>query len=251
MLAERGRIPASGPRRLVRSQAAWTFGVGGILAYNWWVLVPLKVGLMRSPNEFFSNLEVTGQPYATVMQHADLLAGLLLCGAFLAAGSRYPDGAGREWLGMVAAAIAGGVGGFFPQVCDDGLSPTCMSMEWHFRLAASQYVHDSVGIAEFGAMTMALLLAFRRTRGDQSLAATVYRHLVAAAVVGYPLLGLTYLVNRFGAIIEAAFFVGFTAVVVMQLLERTQGLRPNLEQHRGTLAPGRAPVRARHSIHDD
>ena len=40
--------------------------IGGLLAYNWWVLVPFKPGLLRSPDEFFSNLEVTGQPYATL-----------------------------------------------------------------------------------------------------------------------------------------------------------------------------------------
>ena len=43
---------------------------------------------MTSPDELFSNLEVSGQPYATAMQHADLVAGILLAAAFLAAGWR-------------------------------------------------------------------------------------------------------------------------------------------------------------------
>ena len=56
------RFPTQlGPLRTARLAAVWIFGVAGLLAYNWWVLVPLKPGLMRSPSELFSNLEVTGQ----------------------------------------------------------------------------------------------------------------------------------------------------------------------------------------------
>lgn len=208
--------------RFTRSAAAWTLGVAGLMAYNWWVLIPLKPGLMRSPNELFSNLEVTGQPYAAAMQHADLLAGLLLLGAFLAAGSNSLAGARREWLGLVTFAAACGIGGIFPQVCDDGLSPACMSQEWHFRLDPSQYLHDAAGVTEFAAITIVLLLASRRTRDDQATASRTYRHLVLAAFVAYPLLGLAYLTNILGSVIEAAFFVGFTVIVVTQLAERTR-----------------------------
>ncbi|HUY47526.1 MAG TPA: hypothetical protein VMV92_17630 [Streptosporangiaceae bacterium] len=85
----------------IRTAATWIFGITGLLAYNWWLLVPLRPGLMHSPNELFSNLEVTGQPFATAMQHADLLSGLLLAAAFLAAGSSSIPGGRREWLAMM------------------------------------------------------------------------------------------------------------------------------------------------------
>lgn len=58
--------------RYRRVTLAWTLGAAGLLAYNWWVLVPVKPGMMHSPNELFSNLEVTGRPYAIWMQRADL-----------------------------------------------------------------------------------------------------------------------------------------------------------------------------------
>jgi hypothetical protein len=44
-------------------------------------------------------------------------------------------------------------------------------------------------------------------------------------VVAYPLLGLAYLVNRLGGVMEAAFFIGFTVMVLAQLADRTRTLR--------------------------
>src|SRR5215472_18741052 len=104
-MTARLRLPAHpGPRPAARRAAAWIFGITGLLAFNWWVLVPLRPGLMRSPSELFSNLEVTGQPFAAWMQHADVLSGLLLAGAFLAAGRRSIPGGWREWLGLLVFA---------------------------------------------------------------------------------------------------------------------------------------------------
>jgi len=191
-----------------------------LLAYNWWVLAPFKYGLMRSPNELFSNLEVTGQPYAIVMQRADVTAGVLLLLAFVLAGSRTIPGARREWLGMVFFAMAGAIGGLFPQVCADGLSHSCMSAEWHFRLAASQYVHDGSGVIEFAGITLALLLAIMRVRGSNTLTARGYRFVGWVVLVAYPVLGVSYLFNIYGAVIEAVFFAAFTAMVLLQLNER-------------------------------
>ena len=74
--AERPRYPRN------RAVAVWILGIAGLVAYNWWLLVPLKPGLMTSPDELFSNLEITGQPYAALMQHCDLASGLLLVAAF-------------------------------------------------------------------------------------------------------------------------------------------------------------------------
>jgi hypothetical protein len=203
-----------------RRVVAWTFGIAGLLAYNWWVLVPFRPGLMHSPSELFSNLEVTGQPFATAMQRADLLSGLLLLGAFLAAGSRSILGGRREWLAMMVFAAAGALGGLYPEVCADETSASCRAMEWSFRLPLQQYVHIAAGILEFGAITLALLFAVQRTHRRQGPAARAYRGMTAAAAAAYPLLGATYLLDHLGAVMEAVFFTGFTVMVLTQLSER-------------------------------
>jgi hypothetical protein len=204
-----------------RRIAAWVLAAGGLLAYNWWVLVPLKPGLMTSPDELFSNLEVSGQPYATAMQLADLLSGVLLFAAFVVMGRRSAPGGGRDWLAMLGFAVAGAAGGLFPEVCEDGINAVCRRMEWHFELPASQYVHIGAGIVEFAAITVALFIATRRTASPPSAAGTAYRRLWRSALVAYPLLGLAYLTNRFGGVMEAVFFIGFTVMVVTQVAERT------------------------------
>lgn len=126
----------------VRVAVAWTCGIAGMACYNWWVLVPFRPGLMRSPDEFFSNLEVTGHPYASLMSHLDVASGLLVLAAFLLAGPNGIVSGRREWLGIVVFALSGVTGGLFSQVCADGVSAACMSAERHFQLPLSQYVHD-------------------------------------------------------------------------------------------------------------
>ncbi len=204
---------------------AWVFGILGLLSYNWWVLVPLRPGLIRSPNELFSDLEVTGQPFATAMQHADLLSGLLVMGAFLAAGSNSIPGGRREWWAMMVFAGAGSFGGVFPEMCADGINALCRNMEWSFRLPLQQYLHIVAGILEFGGITVALRFACRRTRNQRTRIANVYRGLGRAAFVAYPILGLAYLLNRLGGLVEPVFFVGFTVMVLTQLVERTHHCR--------------------------
>lgn len=223
--------PAGGSAR-VRRILAWISGIAGLIAYNWWVLVPFKPGLMASPDEFFSNLEVNGQPYATVMQHCDVASGVLVLLAFLLAGYGSLGRARREWLCMVVFALAGLIGGLFSQVCADGVSKACFSAEWHFRLPASQYVHDSAGIFEFAAITLALLFALLRTWGERTRPGRIYRSLAIGAVIAYPLLAVAYFGNRLGAVVEGIFFVGFTIMVVTQLVERvgwrrSRGLSPD------------------------
>jgi hypothetical protein len=204
---------------------AWIFGIAGLLAYNWWVLVPLRPGLMRSPSELFSNLEVTGQPFATAMQHADLLSGLFLLGSFLAAGSRSIPGGRRDWLAMMVFAAAGALGGLFPEVCADEISARCRTMEWNFQLPLHQYLHIAAGIFEFGGITLALLFACQRTRHERARTARVYRDLARAAAAAYPLLAAAYLLNRLGGVVEAVFFTGFTVMAATQILERTNSPR--------------------------
>lgn len=216
--------------RPTRSVLAPTLGVAGLLAYNWWILVPLRPGLMRSPDELFSNIEVTGQPFASAMQRADLVAGLLIAAAFLVAGSRSIAAARREWLAMMIFGAAGAAGGLFPEVCADEISASCKRMELHFQLPVSQYVHIAAGIAEFAGITVAVLLAARRTRGDQTRTSRVYQNLVVGAYVGYPMLGAAYLLDRLGGVMEAVFFAGFTVLVVTQLAERAGFLRGTRQQ---------------------
>lgn len=218
-----------------RRAAAWAFGIAGLIAYNWWVLVPLKPGLMRSPNEFFSNLEVPGQPYAAVMQRCDIASGLLILGAFLLAGTGARPR--REWFAMIVFALGGLVGGLFSQVCADGVSPACFRAEWHFQLPVSQYIHDSAGIVEFTAITLALLFAVLRTWGERTRPARIYRLLAAAAIVAYPLLGAAYLWNRLGAFVEGAFFIGFTIMVLTQLSERLRKPRLSPDHNPGMIEP--------------
>ncbi|MGO8957263.1 MAG: DUF998 domain-containing protein [Streptosporangiaceae bacterium] len=214
-----------------RRALAWTLGTAGLVAYSWWLLVPLKPGLMRSPDELFSNLEVTGQPYASAMQHADLASGLLLVGAFWVAG--YGSRAvRREWLAMLGFGVSGALGGLFPEICADGVNAACRQMEVQFQLPASQYIHMVAGIFEFFFITAALALAVRRTRGQYTRTAVVYRWLAKAAVVAYPLLGLAYLLDRLGGVMEAVFFVGFTVMVLAQLAERTRATRGQLTAER-------------------
>lgn len=55
-----------------------TLGIAGVVACNWWAVVPFTPGLMTSPHGFFSDLEVFGSPGAELMQHADFAAGILM-----------------------------------------------------------------------------------------------------------------------------------------------------------------------------
>jgi uncharacterized membrane protein (DUF485 family) len=221
-----------------RRSLAWTLTIAGLAAYNWWLLVPFKPGLMTSPNELFSNLEVSGQPYAAAMQHADLLAGLLLLAAFAIAGPATIAGGRRDWLAMLTFAVAGAAGGLFPEVCEDGVSAVCRQQEIHFQLPAGQYIHMVAGIFEFAAITAALVFAIRRARPGSGRTARIYRSLAIGALICYPLLGLAYLLDRMGGVMEAVFFIGFTVMVLTWITERTRR------------QPGRPPAPARRELAD-
>ena len=75
----------SDSRRL--AAAAKALAVAGVVAYNWWVVVPFVPGLMPSVNGFFSDLEATGRPHAGLMSDADMAAGMLMAAALLLRGS--------------------------------------------------------------------------------------------------------------------------------------------------------------------
>ncbi len=201
----------------IRRDLVLALGTCGVLAYNWWLLVPLRPGLMSSPDELFSDLEIPGHPFAMLMQRADLLAGLAMLAAFAVAGTRRADRA--DWLCMIVFCLGGIGGALFPETCAD-LTRSCRNLELSLRLPATQYLHITAGVVEFGGITIALAFAVYRTWRQRTAIAKTYRRLAVAAVAAYPLLGLAYLTDRLGAIVEGLFFIGFSVMVVTELIER-------------------------------
>jgi hypothetical protein len=201
--------------------ASKALAVAGVLAYNWWVVVPFVPGLMPSVNGFFSDLEATGRPHASLMSDADMAAGVLMVAALLLRGPGSTNGVRREWKWMVAFAAAGAIGGRFPYACSEGLSATCRAMEWHLQLPVHHYVHVVAGIAEFTFLTTAAVMAALRTRGDGTRASRVYADIVKALLVAYPFLGLVYLTDRLGTLVEPVFFIAFSTMLLAEVFERS------------------------------
>jgi len=204
------------PGRIV---AARTAVVGGVVAYNWWVVVPFVPGLMPSVNGFFSDLEATGRPYSADMAHADFVAGILMLGALALRGPLVGGSVRREWKWMVAFAAAGALGGRYTYTCAEGLSAACRSMEWHLRLPVHHYVHVASGIAEFATLTVAAALALGRTRGQATTAARLYSRIWTALLIGYPFLAVAYLFDELGTLVEPYFFVLFSVMVLAEVFE--------------------------------
>jgi hypothetical protein len=194
-------------------------GLAGIVLYNWWVWVAVASNLLPNSNAFFSDLEATGRPDASLFQHLDLAAGVVMLVAFLVRGPWGPDGKRREWGWLILFSIAGAVGGHFAYACPEGLSATCRSAEWHLRLPLHHYLHVFSGIIEFAAMTIAVYLARKRTREHTDWAARSVKGVATAMLIGYPLLGVAYLTDRLGAFVEPIFFICFSIMVAIELLE--------------------------------
>jgi len=219
--------------RTVPLGAVQAVGIAGVVAYNWWVVVPFRHGWMRSPDELFSDLAANGQPHAVVLQRLDLLAGLSLALTFLVRGAS--GRAAREWPWLVAFGSAAAIGGRFSFACASGLDATCRYQEWHLALPAHHYVHMVMGVTEFVAITMAIWLAFRRTRFGNTFEARTVRVLVQVLLVAYPLLGVAYLTDHWGALVEPVFFVAFTVFMLVELNESPE------ESERGH-SPGTSTV---------
>jgi hypothetical protein len=202
-----------------RLTAAKLVGVAGVLAYNWWVVVPFVPGLMPSVNGFFSDLEASGRPHASLMSDADLIAGVLIAAALVLRGSNARGAVRKEWKWLMLFAIGGAVGGRYPYACAEGLSATCRTLEWHLQLPIHHYVHVVAGITEFATLTTAAVIAMRRTRGQGTIEARIYSGLVKALAIGYPFLGLAYLTNRMGTLVEPVFFVAFSVMILADVFE--------------------------------
>jgi hypothetical protein len=194
-------------------------GLVGIVLYNWWVWVIVATNLLVSTDEFFSDLEATGRPDATLFSHFDLAAGIVMFVAFLVRGPWGPKGKRNEWRWLLLFAAAGAVGGHFSYACPEGLSAACRSAEWHLRLPLHHYLHVFSGIIEFATMTTAVFLAWKRTRDDSGWVSRSVKGVGVAMLIGYPLLGVAYLTDRFGAFVEPIFFVCFSVMVAIELLE--------------------------------
>jgi hypothetical protein len=209
------------------SRLGQVVGVVGLLSYNWWVAVVLGwIGggtLLASPDSLFSDLEVSGRPDAALLSHLDIAAGVLVVVGLLLRGPRASDGGvRREWRWLLVFGVAAAVGGRFPYVCAEGVNAACRSAEWHLHLPLRHYVHVLAGVVEFLAASGAVLLAWRRTAdpsGRPGRVGATVRVIGVALVVAYPLIGLCYLTDRFGALVEPVFFVAFTAIVAVELFE--------------------------------
>jgi len=211
----RGTFAGYGPRLFV----AQFLGLAGIVLYNWWVYVIVATSLLISTDEFFSDLEATGRPDATLFQHFDLAAGIIIFVALVLRGPWGPNGKRTEWRWLLLFAAAGAVGGHYGYACPEGLSAACRSAEWHLRLPLHHYLHVISGVVEFAAMTTAVYFARRRTKDESGWVSKVVRVTWITMLVGYPLLGVAYLTDRFGAFVEPIFFICFSVMVATELLE--------------------------------
>jgi Protein of unknown function (DUF998) len=208
-------------------------GVVWLAVYNWWIPVAFDRHLMTSPDELFSDLEASGRPDATLLQHLDLAAGIVLIAALLLRGSIGRTGRRSEWPWLVAFAVAGAVGGQFSYACPEGLSASCRAAEWRLALPHHHYVHVLAGIAEFIFGTVAVYLAWQRTRSQETPVTRTVRWTGRVMVVAYPVLGLAYLTDRFGAFVEPIFFTCFSAIVLAELFE-TDGAVATERRHIST-----------------
>ena len=68
-------------------------------------------------------------------------------------------------------------------------------------------------------MTVAVFLAWKRTREHRGWVSRTIKVIGVAGLIGYPLLGVAYLTDRFGAFVEPVFFVCFSVMVAVELLE--------------------------------
>jgi TRAP-type uncharacterized transport system fused permease subunit len=124
-----------------------------------------------------------------------------------------------EWPWLIAFAVSGAVGGKFAYACPEGLSASCRAAEWRLALPHHHYVHVAAGIAEFLFGTVAVYMAWQRTRPTKSAVSRTVRWIGRVLVIAYPVLGFAYLTDRFGAFVEPVFFTCFSVMVAVELLE--------------------------------
>ena len=84
-------------------------------------------------------------------------------------------------------------------------------------------MHVLAGIAEFATATTAVYLAWQRTRPVERPTSRAVRWTGRTLVVAYPLLGFAYLTDRLGAFVEPVFFLCFSVMVLVELVEPDRG----------------------------
>lgn len=207
----------------VRQRAALATGAIGAISYNWWIAAAAIPGLMHSPNGFFSDLEAQGLRDSSNFQHADVIAGLCWVIALFLRGRTGSNGRRRsEWPWLVAFAAFGVIGGIFIYACPEGTSSVCRNLEWHLHLPLHHYIHALAGIAEFATLTIGVGLAARQRRSEHGFGKRSHQALFIALLALYPLFGVAYLADGIGEIVEPLFFVIFTVVIALELIEPTR-----------------------------
>ncbi len=204
----------------------------GAVFYNWWVAAAFDHHLMASPDQLFSDLETQGLPHSVLFQRVDLVSGLVLLAALVLRGPMARGLRRSEWPWLVVFALAAALGGHFAYACPEGRSASCRSAEWHLELPMHHYLHVASGIIEFGAVTVAVLLACRRTAGTGTTTAVWVRWIGVILLVAYPVLAVSYLGHLDGAFVEPVFFLTFTAMVAVEVLEP---IETEQQPHRPTL----------------
>jgi hypothetical protein len=197
--------------------------VPAIVAYNWWTIVPFRRGLLRSVNSFFSDLEVKGARDAALFGRLDVIAGSLFLVALVLA--HRPERERQwEWRLFMTFAAAAGAGGLFPFSCAEGTDSSCRAAEWRLQLPFHHYMHVLLSAIEFLSVTVALLLAWRRTRQSdpQTPEARAFQWLTGIVVIGYLPLAVTYFSDRLAALVEPVFFLAFSLAVLTEVIGAAQ-----------------------------
>lgn len=223
--------------RNIRTIGARSTGAVGLCLYNWWIWAVWPGRLVSNRDEFFSDLEASGRPHSAALSRIDLLAGALLVAALLLRGRSAGPVRRIEWPLLLICAVASALGGLFPYVCAEGAVAGCRSAEWQLQLNWRQYAHIVVGIIEFGAATGGIALAARSTPGRSAVVRRTFRLLLAVLIPGYPLLGLAYLSDSLGALIEPVFFLCFSAALLAELLEGQGSSLGRADRRAGMAAP--------------
>jgi len=70
--------------------------------------------------------------------------------------------------------------------CPEGLSAACRSAEWHLKLPLHRLLHVISGVIEFAAITMAVYVAWKRTREDSGWVSLAVKGVAIAMLIDYP-----------------------------------------------------------------
>ncbi len=228
----------------MRLSASEVVGIAGLALYNWWVVVPFVHGMLPSANGFFSDIEASGLPHASLLQHLDLLSGVLLLATLALRGSAGLQYRGHEWGWLLGFAIAAGAGGKFSYACPEGLERGVPRPGTKPATSRPPLHPHPVGGPGVRHHHRGAVLGCAADSRPAHLAARVYRSVLRLFYLAYPLLGLAYLTDRLGALIEPVFFISFTVLIITHLFEGGVNVGPTRAELRSrrTASTGRSDV---------